>query len=208
MIVAFLVIIFELSSIHYHYTGIVAQVNGMNAVTDSSYAYPYYSDEWVGISLTQYSIASHHLPMKNPLDADKPFSNPLVVFYSLAAELLLLFNLNPLTGWAVLALANGLFVCVLVYIVVRGAKGKSVCRKRCRTERAADCECNKCSGHLVFRAISRKLHRAFDRACIVDSRRWRARYVVGGWSFCSRTYFISPECPFYRADRACIDFEK
>ncbi len=57
--------------------------------------------------------------MVNPLDANKSFPNPLVVFYSLTAILFFIFGINPLTGWALFALINGLIVCILIYLISR-----------------------------------------------------------------------------------------
>jgi hypothetical protein len=121
-VVAFVIVFFELFTVHYHYTGIVSDISGFSTVTDSAYQYPYYSDEWVGVSFTEHSIRNHSLPLTNPLAADAPFANPLVVFYSFVAEIFLFLGLNPLTGWALLALANGLLVCLFIYLALRASK--------------------------------------------------------------------------------------
>lgn len=116
---AFTIISLELSSIHYSYSGTVSTIEGQDVVTNSYYPYPYYSDEWVGVSLTEYSIHNNALPLVNPLDSNKHFANPLMVFYSVVAELFLVFGMNPLTGWAVFALINGLITSILVYKISR-----------------------------------------------------------------------------------------
>ncbi len=121
--ITFLVIFFELFSIHYNYSGTVATINGQDTVSHSFYPYPYYSDEWVGVSLTEYAIQHHAVPMINPFDNNKPFANPLVVFYSLTALLFFIFGINPLTGWALFALINGLIICILTYLISRKLGG-------------------------------------------------------------------------------------
>jgi hypothetical protein len=73
----------------------------------------------VGVSLTEYAIENHALPMVNPLDSNTFFANPLVVFYTLTALILGILGINPLIGWAVLALLNGLLICILIYLISR-----------------------------------------------------------------------------------------
>jgi hypothetical protein len=121
-IAAFAIVFFELFSVHYFYTGIISGINGFGTVSESSYQYPMFSDEWVGVALTGYSIRSHSLPLVDPLDHDKPFNNFLFVFYSVSAEALLLFGMNPLTGYSVLAIASGLAICFLVFAYLRSAR--------------------------------------------------------------------------------------
>ena len=51
----------------------------------------------------------------------KYFSNLLTPFFSLIAELLLLLNLNPLSGYAVLMVIFSTLICILAYVFLRTA---------------------------------------------------------------------------------------
>ena len=115
----FLIIFAFLFSLHFYYTGPVAKTFGTSAVAQSSYTYPFYSDEWIAVSLIDYSIENKSLPLANPLNDDAPFPNLLVGFHSLVAEVMLLLQLNPLTHYAWLAIVNGALVCLGAYFVLR-----------------------------------------------------------------------------------------
>ena len=119
LVLSVAVILFELWSVHNIYTGPVNTINGPNTVSRGAYRYPYFSDEWVGASLENYSIKSHSLPAVNPLDANKPFKNPMLAFFSVISEFFLLFNLNPILNTSIFALFSGLFVCLSVYVLLR-----------------------------------------------------------------------------------------
>ncbi|HTE48306.1 MAG TPA: hypothetical protein VK675_00150 [Candidatus Paceibacterota bacterium] len=119
VLISFAIIGFELLSVHYFYTGTVSETERSNVVFRDFYAYPFYSDEWVGVSLADYSIENKSLPFANPLWHDTPFANGLVVFYSFISELFLLFNLAPLTGWSLFAIMNGLLISLLLYLLLR-----------------------------------------------------------------------------------------
>lgn len=118
-ILALLIICFELLSVHYFYSGIVAEAEGYNVVSYDNYHYPYYSDEWVGVSFVDYSIKSKSLPLANPLWHNKPFVNPLVIFYSFISEIFLLLNLNPIIYWSLFSIVNGLIISLLIYLFLR-----------------------------------------------------------------------------------------
>lgn len=117
-ILAFLIIFFELWSVHFNYTGPVEHINGQTYEKNQTLKYPYYSDEWIGVAFTKYSIESHSLPTVNPLD-DSPFVNTTISHFSLLAELFLLFGMNPLTGYAIFALMTGMMVCLFVFLLLR-----------------------------------------------------------------------------------------
>ncbi|HEY1037505.1 MAG TPA: hypothetical protein VGE62_02885 [Candidatus Paceibacterota bacterium] len=116
---AILVIAYQAYSVHYRYTGFINDIRGTRAVLNGSYDYPYYSDEWVAVSMIKYSIESKSLALVNPLDADKPFMHFLSPFYSLVSELTLFFGLNPLTGYAKLALGFSLALFAALYSLMR-----------------------------------------------------------------------------------------
>jgi hypothetical protein len=111
--------VYILYSIHFNYTGIVDTTLGLKKVEKSSYTYPFYSDEWIGASLAQYSIETKKLPLVNPLANNAPFMNFLVGSHSVYAELLVFFNLHPVTQYIYLAMGNGLLLCIFLFIVLR-----------------------------------------------------------------------------------------
>ncbi|KKP89322.1 MAG: hypothetical protein UR91_C0004G0016 [Candidatus Nomurabacteria bacterium GW2011_GWC2_35_8] len=119
LILAVVIIFFELWSVHNFYTGPVNTINGSDTVSQSTYVYPYFSDEWIGASLENYSIKNNSLPTVNPLDANKYFKNPMLVFFSVISEFFLLFNLNPIFHVSFFALFSGIFVCLSIYLILK-----------------------------------------------------------------------------------------
>jgi hypothetical protein len=125
-VLASLVIIFQLWSVHYFYTGEANTIAGSRNVVRASYPYPYFSDEWIGVALTNYSITNQALPDINPLiDAGEGwerFFNVFVVFFSVLAELFLLLGLPPLVGFPILAILGGLLISFLIYRLLRACE--------------------------------------------------------------------------------------
>ncbi|MFA5184814.1 MAG: hypothetical protein WC456_04835 [Patescibacteria group bacterium] len=124
-LLAFSLIIFELGSVHYFYSGRVSTSTGYQTVTRARHIYPYFSDEWAGVAFVNDSIANRSLPIVNPLidSADhKSFPNIFLAFFSILAEVFLLLSLPPLIGYPTLAIAAGVLICLLVYILLRKAK--------------------------------------------------------------------------------------
>lgn len=119
LIVIVLLGIFLLYSIRFNYSGVVDTALGIKEVSNSSYTYPQYSDEWIGSSLVNYSIREKSLPLVNPLNHNEPFINFLLASHSLFGEIILIFNLNPLTQYIYLAVVNGLLIALAVYIILR-----------------------------------------------------------------------------------------
>lgn len=126
LVLVFILISVFLVSIHYRYTGPVDSVGGVKQVNGSSYSYPFYSDEWIAVSLANYSIENRSLPLVNPLDENKPFPNYLFIFHSVIAYLFLILNIIPLTHYVWLAIANTTFICFLCYLVIRLYKVSSL----------------------------------------------------------------------------------
>ncbi len=120
-ILAFLVIFFELWSVHYAYKGPVNTIRGaIETASENSYPYPYFSDEWVGVGLSRYAIEHNALPLVDSFMNGYPsFSNPLIGFFSFSSELFILFNLNPLYGYAVFALVFGMILSLIFYLFLR-----------------------------------------------------------------------------------------
>ncbi len=119
---AFLIIFFNLWSAHYDYSGLVSTTNRTEFASHSRYSYPYFSDEWSGVAYIDYSLSQNSLPAANPLiDGYGRQGAPdvFMVFFALLAELCLLLNIVPLTGYAVMALGAGMLICYLIYRLMR-----------------------------------------------------------------------------------------
>lgn len=108
-----------LYTLRFNYTGVVDTVFGLKDVSNSSYTYPMYSDEWVGSSLAQYSIKTKTLPLVNPFYGNVPFLNFLMASHSLFAELILVLNLNPLTQYVHLADINAFLIFLALFLIQR-----------------------------------------------------------------------------------------
>jgi len=119
VILAILVVGFQLWSVHYFFSGTISSINSYQEVVGNSYSYPYYSDEWIGVSLINHSIEDRSLPFSNPLWPNAHFVNPTFPFFSFFAELFLIFQVNPLTAYPLLAILSGLSICFLVYLILR-----------------------------------------------------------------------------------------
>jgi len=122
---AFLIIFFELWSVHYFYTGLVNTINGNQSFQHQSYLYPYFSDEWAGVAFTNYSIKNQALPTVNPIingSGRENFPNIFIGFFAGLAEIFLLLNLSPLLGFPVLAIITGLLICLLIYLLLKSIK--------------------------------------------------------------------------------------
>lgn len=120
LIFVIIVIFMHLYSVHYNYTGIVTSINEpYKEVTGMKYPYPYFSDEWVAVSLIQYSIETEKLPLVNPLWHDSPFVNFELPFHSFISEIVLLLDLNPLAQYTILTIFTGMLICLLVYFILR-----------------------------------------------------------------------------------------
>lgn len=120
--VAIAVIFLQLFSVHYAYTGTVETLRGQEVVSHSFYTYPFFSDEWVTVSLVNYSIDHQRLPLVNPLYYNEPFPNILLVFPSLLAEFFLITGLNPVTEYSALAIFFGLVLCASLYVLLKSYK--------------------------------------------------------------------------------------
>lgn len=124
ILLATLAIIFvHLYAVHYNYSGPVTTVVNPHVdkhVENMVYPYPYFADEWVAVSLIQNIYATQSLPFSNPLMlAAEPFLNFEFIFHSFIAELLMLLNLVPLVDYTKLAVAFGMLVCLLLYLILR-----------------------------------------------------------------------------------------
>ncbi len=120
LIVVIIILLIQLFSIHYDYTGkATSVVQNYKDVKDLRYPYPYFSDEWSGVALVKYSMESGKLPLVNPLWENSYFSNFELPFHSFVSEIMLLLNLNPLLHYTILTLFTSLLICLLVYFILR-----------------------------------------------------------------------------------------
>ena len=122
VIIAFLIIFFQLWSVHNNYSGRVSTTNKTVEVKNAKLPYPYFSDEWAGVSLIKYSLENNTLPNGNPLAPGKHFyhfSNLLLPFFSVTAEIMLLLRLDPLTSYSLFSLSAGLIICLISYFLLR-----------------------------------------------------------------------------------------
>lgn len=120
----FLIVLVILSivfySIHFNFTGeITTFTEPSKQVTSMQYTYPYFSDEWVAISLIKYSIKTGELPKVNPLWYNIPFPMPELAFYSFLSEIFLFLGLNPVTQYVWLSFLSALIICSLMYFLLR-----------------------------------------------------------------------------------------
>ena len=124
IIIAAIIILFELISVHYFYTGTVTTFLGDKKVTGASYPYPYFADDWAGVAFTNYTIETGALPIIHPLLGYNTydFPNIFVGFFAGLAEIFLILNLPPLTGYAIITIITGSLICFLVYLFLKSAK--------------------------------------------------------------------------------------
>ncbi|MBN2854326.1 hypothetical protein JXK06_02210 [Patescibacteria group bacterium] len=118
---ALLLIAFQFSSVHFNYSGKIDTVNGVKDVKSFSYSFPYFSDEWAGVSFVKYSIENKSLPIVNPLinEDEKNFPNIFVAFFSGLSEVFLLFDLDPLYGWVLMSIFLSVVFCFFVYLFLK-----------------------------------------------------------------------------------------
>lgn len=126
LIFAALIIIFELYSVHYFYTGKVNTIDGNIPGHQVFNPYPNFSDEWAGVSFTTYSIDNNALPTVNPLIDDgfghDRFRNIFIAFFAGLAEIFLILNIAPLFGFPIIAIATGAIVCYLIFLFLRSVR--------------------------------------------------------------------------------------
>ncbi|MGV8152515.1 MAG: hypothetical protein ACP5OG_05530 [Candidatus Nanoarchaeia archaeon] len=112
-----------LTSVHYGYSGTMSNVNNYYAnVLNFNYPYPYFSDEWVAISLIDYSIREGKLPFVNPLWYNEKFSNIGFGIHTLSSEFCLLFGVGALNSYVWITFFNSLLISILVYFILRENK--------------------------------------------------------------------------------------
>lgn len=117
VLAAFAIVSFELVTVHYSYTGIVATSHGYEQVTQKSYLYPYFSDEWSGIALAESAIRANSIPLVNPLTENESLAHPLIAFYSFVAAMALMFGVQPLVIYVPLTCIIAILTCIVAWMI-------------------------------------------------------------------------------------------
>lgn len=124
--IAVLIVFFELFSVNFLYTGTINTINGHQQVKNFSNPYPYFSDEWAGVSIINHTIQNKNLATVNPLvEAGKEgrdFSNIFIAFYALLAEIILLINIPTIFAIVPISILTGILICYFVYLFLKTAK--------------------------------------------------------------------------------------
>lgn len=114
--VAFAIVFFNLLSVHYNFTGTVNSYSGSYEVENSTYIYPYFSDEWVAIAFINYTIESQSIPAFNPLTEKDEYHNPLVPYFSFLSDIFLFFGFDPLDDYEFVNLLVGFTTCLVFFM--------------------------------------------------------------------------------------------
>ena len=108
-----------LYSVHYNYTGKVTTINEpFKEVKNMRYNYPYFSDEWSAVSMIQYSLDNHRLPLVNPLWYNSYFPNPAIAFHTTISLIMWTTNLEPLIHYNYLSIFFGILIILLIYTLL------------------------------------------------------------------------------------------
>ncbi|MGE5042081.1 MAG: hypothetical protein ACM3IJ_04210 [Candidatus Levyibacteriota bacterium] len=113
--------------VHYHYTGFYSTTTNLSTETKRplNYPYPYFSDEWYSIAFIKDAIATHSLPVRDPI-WHGPFTNLEIAFHSLLSEFIVILNLNPLTGYVILSIVMNTLIITLLYLFLAINKVKKL----------------------------------------------------------------------------------
>lgn len=114
----FVIIFFQLWSVHNNYSGIITTEGGFETVENYKYPHPYFSDEWI-ISLFAKNSEELGFANKNPMDENSPIKNLLVPFFSLTSSFFAYFNLDPINQYYLLPLLTGFLITIFAFILLR-----------------------------------------------------------------------------------------
>lgn len=114
-----------LLQVHYFYSGVYTSVQYHLIVpkVPMQYAYPYFADEWNAVAMIRRLFETEGLPVVNPyFSYPVNFINFELFFHSFIAGFFLLLNLDPVTGYAKLAIGFGIIIIMLCYLILRKSK--------------------------------------------------------------------------------------
>ncbi len=115
------IIFTQLYNVHYNYSGELSTLSGVEKVENYNSGYPYFSDEWIAIGMSEQSIETKKLPLTNFLNG-LPFVNFLFVFHSFISSIDLILNVDLLNFYNILSISFSLIFISFVYIFLRGHK--------------------------------------------------------------------------------------
>jgi len=119
LVVSIIFIFLELFSLHHSYDGIINTIVGAKKVSDFSYKYPFFSDEWVGASLVKYTVDTGKLALINPLFKEVSFANPLFLFFSFISNIFLVLQIDVFNNYYLFSIFNTIILSLLVYLYLR-----------------------------------------------------------------------------------------
>lgn len=120
-IIVLIISLISLYQVHFSYTGSLSKIENSSLleVKNEKLTYPFYSDEWVGVSVTNYVLNHGVLPFVNPFSNGSYFPNLEFAFHSFLSEIFLLFHLSPITNYTLVSLFISLLTISLVYWLLR-----------------------------------------------------------------------------------------
>ena len=119
LVIFFIIIFFQLWSVHNLYTGTITTTEGYKNVENFENKGPYFSDEWITVLLAKHSIETGELPTKNPMNHNRPIVNLLIPYFSFVSNFFLIFNLDLITQYYLAPLLTGLLVTIFSFILIR-----------------------------------------------------------------------------------------
>lgn len=119
VLIIFIVIFFQLFSVHNFYDGTITTITGYQEAENFEYHKPYFSDEWITALLSKYSIESGELPTKNPMNYDMPIVNLLIPYFSFVSNFFLISDLDPINNFYIFPLITGMLICLFSFILIR-----------------------------------------------------------------------------------------